>query len=203
METLSALLILYEGNPPVTGDPHSKGQWCHLTLLLMPAWSNCRTTSGEADELRCLDAHLASSYGNGKSSVVLNAACTVITAGPHPTNGSSIEFEIRSKLGLLYFKMCSTDHNAILRHTSRQLHSRDMCNISLWSVEHILNQTRGTANFGRISNSIEISWWDRRQVRFDQATAWQTFHNLCPAKLKFQIVVGITLTIAEEISIEL
>ena len=141
METLSALLILYEGNPPVTGDSRLKGQWCHLTLLLMPAWSNCRTTSGEADEIRCLDVHLASPlYGNGKSSAVSNAACTVITAGPHPTNGISIEFEIRSKLGLFYFKICSTDHNDILRHTSRQMHCRDVCNILLWSVEYILSR---------------------------------------------------------------
>ena len=34
--------------------------------------------------------------------------------------------------------------------------SRDKCKISLWSVEYILNQSTG--KFGRISNSIEISW---------------------------------------------
>ena len=39
--------------------------------------------------------------------------------------------------------------------TSRHLHCRDVCKISLWLVELILNQS--TANFGRISNSIEIS----------------------------------------------
>ena len=50
--------------------------------------------------------------------------------------------------------MCLTDHNEILR-TSRQLHSRDMCKISLWSVEYILNQS--TSIFCLISNSIEIS----------------------------------------------
>ena len=38
---------------------------------------------------------------------------------------------------------------------SRQLHCRDVCKISLWSVECILNHS--TANFGRISNSIEMS----------------------------------------------
>ena len=47
-----------------------------------------------------------------------------------------------------------TDHKEIL-HTSRQLHCRDVCEISLWSVENILNQS--TAKFGRISNLIEIS----------------------------------------------
>ena len=47
-----------------------------------------------------------------------------------------------------------SDHNEIL-HMPRQSHCRDMCKVSLWSVEYILNQS--TANFGRISNSIEIS----------------------------------------------
>ena len=46
------------------------------------------------------------------------------------------------------------DHNEIL-HTSRQLHCRDVYNISLWSVEYILNHI--TAKNCRISNSIEIS----------------------------------------------
>ena len=50
--------------------------------------------------------------------------------------------------------MHSTDYNEIL-HTSRQLHCRDVCNISLWSVRYILNWS--TPTFGRISNSIEIS----------------------------------------------
>ena len=50
------------------------------------------------------------------------------------------------------FKIYLTDHNEIL-HTSQQLHCRDVCKISLWSVEYILNQ--GTPNLGQISNSIE------------------------------------------------
>ena len=53
---------------------------------------------------------------------------------------------------MLYFKIYLTDHNDIL-HTSH-LHRRDLCRISLWSVEYILNQS--TTNFGRISYSIEI-----------------------------------------------
>ena len=35
-----------------------------------------------------------------------------------------------------------------------QLHCHDVCKILLWSVEYILNQS--TANFGQISNLIEI-----------------------------------------------
>ena len=51
------------------------------------------------------------------------------------------------------FKVCLTDHNIL--HTSRQLHCLDMYKILLWLVEYISNQS--TVNFGRISNSIEIS----------------------------------------------
>ena len=39
-------------------------------------------------------------------------------------------------------------------HTSRECCCRDVCKISLWAVEQILNQS--TANFDRILNSIEI-----------------------------------------------
>ena len=40
--------------------------------------------------------------------------------GAHPTNGISIEFEIRPKFAVLWFKIYLTDHNKIL-HISRQL----------------------------------------------------------------------------------
>ena len=73
--------------------------------------------------------------------------------GARPTNAISFEFEIRSKLGALWFKIGSIDHNEIL-HTSQQCNCRDVCKISLWSLEYILNQI--TAKFCRISNSIEI-----------------------------------------------
>ena len=76
-------------------------------------------------------------------------------SGACPTNHISIEFEIWPNFGVLQFRIYLPDHNEIL-HTSWQLHCHDMCKISLWSVEYILNQ--GTANFGRISNSIEISF---------------------------------------------
>ena len=49
--------------------------------------------------------------------------------------------------------MYVADHNDIL-HTSRQCHCRDVCKISLWSVEYIRNKS--ILNFHRISNSIEI-----------------------------------------------
>ena len=58
---------------------------------------------------------------------------------PRPTDGISIEFEIRSTFGVLYFKMFSVDHNKIL-HTSLQLYCRDVYKILLWSVESVLNQ---------------------------------------------------------------
>ena len=37
---------------------------------------------------------------------------------------------------------------------SRQLHCRDVCKISLWSIKHILNQS--TSNFGLIFYLIKI-----------------------------------------------
>ena len=77
-----------------------------------------------------------------------------LVPGARPTNDISIEFEILPKYTVFWFQMYSTDHNKIL-HTSRQCNCRDVCKISLWSVEYILNQS--TANFGRISNWIEIS----------------------------------------------
>ena len=76
-----------------------------------------------------------------------------------PTNDISIKFEIQQKFAtVLWFKVHSTNHNEIL-HTSRQLHCRDVCKISLWSVQHILNQS--TPNFYRISNLMELlgAWW--------------------------------------------
>ena len=61
-----------------------------------------------------------------------------IRPGAGPSNDISIEFEIRPKFAVLWFRGHSTDHNEIL-HTSRQCHCRDVCKISLWSVEHILD----------------------------------------------------------------
>ena len=58
--------------------------------------------------------------------------------GACPTNDISIEFEIRPKFGVLWFKMYSIDHNEIV-HTSRQCNCRDVCKISLWLVKYMLN----------------------------------------------------------------
>ena len=63
--------------------------------------------------------------------------------------------------------MWSSDHNEILP-TSRQLHCREVCKILLWSVQYILNQSTG--NFGRISNSIEIS--------LEAAGAWASYDGI-------------------------
>ena len=58
--------------------------------------------------------------------------------GARPTNEISIEFEIRPKFPMLWFEIYSTDHSKIL-HTLRQCNCHDVCKISLWSVDHILN----------------------------------------------------------------
>ena len=54
--------------------------------------------------------------------------------GARPINKISIEFAMRPKSAVLRYKMYSTDHSEIL-HTPRQLHYRDLCMITLWSVD--------------------------------------------------------------------
>ena len=63
---------------------------------------------------------------------------------------------------MLLFITYSVDNNQVL-HTSRQLHCRDVCKMSLWSFKHILNQN--IVNFDQISNSMKYRWWDGRQDR--------------------------------------
>ena len=58
--------------------------------------------------------------------------------GARPTIDISIEFEIRPNFAVLWFKIYSSDHNKML-HTSRQCNCHDVCDISLWLVEYILN----------------------------------------------------------------
>ena len=60
------------------------------------------------------------------------------TPGARPTKHISIEFEIRWKFKTLWCKIFAADHNHIL-HMSRQCHCRDVCKISLWSLEYIRN----------------------------------------------------------------
>ena len=55
----------------------------------------------------------------------------IVLPGAGPTNDISIEFEIRPKYAVLWFKMYCTNHNDILR-TPRQCNCRNMCKISLW-----------------------------------------------------------------------
>ena len=101
------------------------------------------------------------------------------TPGASPTNDISIEFVIRPKIAVLWFKIYSTDHNKIL-HTSRQYNCRDVCKISLWSIKHILNKS--IPNFDRISNSIEIALVGRAPYRNESIRSihpWSTsWHHL-------------------------
>ena len=96
----------------------------------------------------------------------LFAAVTCGCHGARPTNAISIEFEQNLEF---WFKIYLIDHNEIL-HTSRQLHCRDVCKISLWSAKYILNQS--TANFDRNSNSIEIALVGRAHGVFTHVTQW-------------------------------
>ena len=79
----------------------------------------------------------------------------VVPPSAHPTNGILTEFEIQCSYVVLLFIRWLADHNEILHMCS------DMCKISLWLVEYILNQS--TANFGWISNLMVILlvWQDK------------------------------------------
>ena len=68
-----------------------------------------------------------------------------------PTNGISIKFEIRSKFAVLWFEICFTYRSYIL-HMSRQCYCGDMCKISLWSTEYIMNKI--IAKFHWIPNCL-------------------------------------------------
>ena len=68
----------------------------------------------------------------------------------HPSNGISIEFEIQSNFGVLWFQMCSNSHNEIL-----QCYCYHMCKILLWLAEYFKNKS--TANFRWISKYHQ---WD-------------------------------------------
>ena len=59
----------------------------------------------------------------------------ILSSSARPIKDISIEFEVRPKLAMLRFKIYVTDHNEILR----QCNCRNVCQISLWSVEHIFN----------------------------------------------------------------
>ena len=98
---------------------------------------------------------------------------SVVRPGACPTNGISIELNIQSKFWVLWFKMCSTDHNEIL-HMSWQCYCRDVCKISFWSAEYVLNKS--IANIHSISNSIEISLVGRALGRWPLETTneWVT-----------------------------
>ena len=62
--------------------------------------------------------------------------CLLIQApGTRPTNGISIEFEIPSKFGMLWFKTCLINHNEILRtHDSYTVVTRANFHSDRWSV---------------------------------------------------------------------
>ena len=70
--------------------------------------------------------------------VGISEVSVIAWPGARPTNDISIDFEIRPKFEVRWFKMYSTDYNEIL-HTSRQCNCHAMCKISLWLVEHILS----------------------------------------------------------------
>ena len=95
------------------------------------------------------------------------------TPGIKSWRGSHYYRYIRPKFAILWFKMFSTDHNEIL-HMSRQCNCRDVCKISLWSAEYIMNKT--ITKFHWISNSFETLLVGRAPclTREDKLISFQT-----------------------------
>ena len=88
-----------------------------------------------------------------------------------PTNRISIEFEIQSKFKLLLFKICPTYDDKIL-YMSQQCYCCDVCKISLWLAEYIMNKS--ITKFHSISNLIKISLVGQRpRASLD----WQRLDN--------------------------
>ena len=58
METLSSLLALCVGNPPITSVLTTEQQYGTLMFCLLLAWPNCWTNYLIASDLRCHDAYV-------------------------------------------------------------------------------------------------------------------------------------------------
>ena len=78
-----------------------------------------------------------------------DSAVHITHPGPHPTDDILIQFEIRPRFEVFWFKMFSTDRNKIL-HMSRQCNCHDMCKFCCDRLNY------STPNFDQISNSIKI-----------------------------------------------
>ena len=86
--------------------------------------------------------------------VGLVAGDTQCWPGACPTDGIYIGFGFRSGFGVLWFGVCSADRGAVL-HTSRPLHCRGVCEISLWLMGYVLS--RSASDFGRVSGLVRVS----------------------------------------------
>ena len=106
------------------------------------------------------------------------------TPGIKSWRGSHYYRYIRPKFAILWFKMFSTDHNEIL-HMSRQCNCRDVCKISLWSAEYIMNKT--ITKFNWISNSFET-------LLVGRAPCLTREDNLSPFKLNSYPCISVELT---------
>ena len=112
------------------------------------------------------------------------------TPDARPTNSISIKLEIRSKVGVFWFKMCSTDHNKILQ-TPWQCDYRNVYKISVRSAEYVMNKS--ITKFHWISKLIVISlvgwnafvfmrlkksWWNLTNIIFKYIyfNQWNPMH---------------------------
>ena len=108
---------------------HQEGYWPNL-LYFVPLRSGKRVITREH--------HVILKYWNIPFGWFYTTNVIAGRTGAHPTNNISIELEIWPKFAVLWFEMSWTDHDEIL-HISWHLHCCDMCQISLWSFEHISN----------------------------------------------------------------
>ena len=88
---------------------------------------------------------------HGTWSTLVKVAFTSPTDLWVPTNSILIKFEIPSKFGELWFKLCSNNHNEIL-HISQQLHCHDICKMSVicWICYE--------QEYYKISSNFEFNW---------------------------------------------
>ena len=105
--------------------------------------------------IRCDELTEAHACSAARATLVRFLPVLISCTGLHPTNDISIEFEIQSNFAMFLFITYLADHNKICR---------DVCKISLWSVQQNLNQSTPKF-FYRNSNSIKISLVGRAPVK--------------------------------------
>ena len=119
------LLAVFEGNPPVPDSQRASQDaenfstsWRHQVMSFRYYQNRAYFT------IERFDCHILPLVHCNTCKLVI--VTYQHTPGARPTKHISIEFEIRLKFRMLYFRIYWTGHNDIV-HTSRQWHCRDVC----------------------------------------------------------------------------